>query len=146
MSWVCFFCFGGFFFFRRSIVPQQSGKMAMISETSACSSLKRLSSLPEMDVKSSVTTPWPALQKIIPTKKASGETSKAFVRGKNNVDEHTSGLRESLSCTLLAVLITFMGHFFLFPLANHFYLPVLQPCVQAHFLAKWSLVKRLLGS
>lgn len=51
MSWVCFFCFGGLFFSHgRSIVPQQSGKMAISRETSACSSLKRgFGSLPEMD-------------------------------------------------------------------------------------------------
>ena len=39
------------------------------------------------------------------------------------MDEHTSGLRESLSCTLLAVLITFMGHFFPVSSGQSFDLP-----------------------
>ena len=60
------------------------------------------------------------LQKRISTKMESREASKVFIRRKKSTvcvtDRHTSGLRgrvpELLSHALMAVWITFMGHFF----------------------------------
>ena len=61
-----------------------------------------------------------ALQKRIPTKI---EGSEVFIRRKSTVcvDRHRHRLRESLNCTLVAVWITFMRHFFQFSFGQSFW-------------------------
>ena len=87
------------FFHGRSIVSQQNGKMAMISSDLCLQQLEKGLRFPARDGgrPQGQHPGFSALQKIIPTKQASDETSKVFVRRKRVMWMNTRAGSESHS-------------------------------------------------